>query len=410
MLKKKVIMDLYYEYDEILQQNEFYKKLQSEHKIILDTAPLENWVICIPRQAIIRPEHLSNPNFLLAHILIPNDELPQTHFNNLLGTDIKLHDKQLSILVEESLDQNTPTTSTEKTSMKLIESMVLFEEVFYTKGLMKYKVWCIETPLLPDEDKLLGQGQGNRSSPHITTTMYVVRDLKDAIEMIWNETNSKAIFRKIDNACTQFIVSHSNQNKSSSRLKRQELCDNSTENSLSNLRESAEQLYNQCLQAVLNNKRLKEKCRQDMHLFKILKIALETYMMSVLYEHIFDGIVLRSAEEGERFNRILRSLAECNLSYMNVDGKYMDIVACVRVELIKMEKYATAIEKLGKFKKIILFYYTYYKSIFEYRSTLFNGTFLFYKILLELQEKWKFCIMLSPFFAFMGLLINVCIL
>ena len=265
---------------------------------------LENWIVCVPRNAIVDEQTLENPTFLLAHILIPNDELPESHFTNLLGTEIKLDAKKL---IAAS-----------------VESLVLFEELFYTKGLMKYKVWCIESPLIETEKS---------SMP--PTGLFVVRDLKDAIELIWKETNSKVIFRKIDNVCKQFIRSQRN-----SKMKTIEL---------DKIRHSTEMVYNHCLQNMLFNKRLKEKCRLDSNFYKILKIALETYIMSVLYEFVFDAIAVSTIEHGEHFNKVIRNLSDVQLPYFNVDQKYMDVVACVRVELLKIEESTTAIEKLGKF-------------------------------------------------------------
>lgn len=246
-------MDLYFQYDENLSNNEFFKKLQSEHKIIIDTAPLENWIVCIPRSTTLQlqRENLADPNFILAHILIPNDELPKTHFTNLLGHDLHLENQKL-------------------VNNKGHESIVLFEEVFYTKAFMKYKVWCIEYPL-----------HGDRLSK--TSGIFIVRDLRDAIELIWNETQSKVIFRKIDNACTTFT----NQHKKNEDLDK--------------IRSSILLLYSHCLEMVMFNKRLKEKCRQDNYFYKIFKISLETYIMSNLYDFVFDAISVATLEDGEQY-------------------------------------------------------------------------------------------------------------
>lgn len=297
-------MDLFFEYDENLSNNLFFKHLQSEHKLILETAPLENWIVCIPRKATIQDSHLENSTFLLAHILIPNDDLPETHFTNLLGDSVRLMNKKL----------------TRTTQNNTVESIVLFEEIFYIKGLMKYKVWCIDTPMIECQQL-----------KRITNGLFVVRDLKDAVELIWNETQSKVIFRKIDNVCANFV----RHNKKNMRLDK--------------LKSSIEMVYNHCLQNLLFNKRLKEKCRSDANFYKILKIALETYLMSVLYEFVFDGVTLMHMEESEAFNKIVRNLADIHLDYFGIEQKYMDVVACVRVELLKIEECTTSIEKLGTY-------------------------------------------------------------
>lgn len=300
-------MDLYYQYDENLSNNEFFKKLQSEHKIIVDTAPLENWIVCIPRSTTLQlqKENLADPNFILAHILIPNDELPKTHFTNLLGHDIHMENQKL-------------------VTNNGLESIVLFEEVFYTKTFMKYKVWCMECPLYGDRLPT-------------TSGIFIVRDLRDAIELMWNETQSKIIFRKIDNACTTFKDQHKKND------------------SLDKLRTSIQLLYTHCLQMLMFNKRLKEKCRLDLHFYKILKVALETYVMSHLYDFLFDSICVNSLEDGEQFNKKVRNLSQVHLSYFGIDQKCSDLVTSVRAELLKIEDYSTAVEKLGEFFCLVFF-------------------------------------------------------
>lgn len=105
-------MDLYCDYDENLSQNAFFRKLQSDHKIIIETAPLENWIICIPRAATIQTPHLSSSDFLLAHVLIPNEELPQSHFTSLSGIDVRLEQKRLIAIAQRTeIGEDTPTES-----------------------------------------------------------------------------------------------------------------------------------------------------------------------------------------------------------------------------------------------------------------------------------------------------------
>lgn len=343
-------MDLYCDYDENISQNAFFRKLQSDHKIIIDTAPLENWIICIPRSATIQPEqHLSNADFLLAHVLIPNEELPQTHFTSLSGVEVRLEQKRLHVgrTAHDDDGEETPTLGEE--AQQVIESLVLFEEVFYTKQLLKYKVWCIETPLIRQPNHLNSSpitGSINNAPPGI----YVVRDTKDAVEIIWNETHSDAIFRKIDSACARFckdLISSSSGNANPTTCP-----------SLSSLRESVQSLYAQSMQILVANRPLKEKCRSDQHFFKIIRIALETYIMNAIYETVFDQIALATREEGEVFNGAVRSVADANVAYFGVNGKHMDVVACVRTEMLRIEEYGTAIEKLGE-SGIIMFCYLY---------------------------------------------------
>ena len=73
------------EYEEDLSKNLFYLKLKTVHNILLETAAAEKWVICCPRKANINEKNLKSHAYLISHILIPNEDLPKTHFLNLSG-------------------------------------------------------------------------------------------------------------------------------------------------------------------------------------------------------------------------------------------------------------------------------------------------------------------------------------
>lgn len=316
-------MDLQQSYDEDLSLNKFFQKLQSEHKILIETAPLENWIICVPRSATITKDNLSNTDYLLAHILIPHDEVPE-QYTNLLGIDIKQIDGKLC--------------------SRGISSRILFEELFYTKGLVKYKVWCVETSLMinnRDSNGALFDG----SECDEPAGLLIVRDLNDAIDIIWKETNSKAVFRKIENVCSSFM-----KNTSNTSLAEGGTMTIMPEKTIERLRNSVDILLNHCYKKLMYQRRLHEKCAMDPHFAKIFRIALETYMMSILYGWIFDAISVSYSEQSEQFNKTLRNLSEVNQAYFKIDTKYNDVIGRVRAELLKIGDFPTAIEKLSKFR------------------------------------------------------------
>lgn len=316
-------MDLSLTYDEDLSQNRFFQKLQTEHKILIDTAPLENWIVCVPRAATVSKDNLSNTDYLLAHILIPHDEVPE-QYTNLLGIDIKQINGKLC--------------------SRGVSVRILFEELVYTKGLVKYKVWCIESALLSTNSESTIANNNGQTIDGVTEEpagLLIVRDLKDAIEIIWKETNSKAVFRKIENICSSFM-------KNTTHLT---LANGATTSlpakSIDRLRNSVDILLNHCYKKLLYQRRLHEKCATDPHFARILRISLETYMMSILYAWIFDAITVSYAEQSEQFNKTLRNLSEVNQAYFKIDTKYNDVIGRVRVELLKIGDFPTAIEKLS---------------------------------------------------------------
>lgn len=310
-------------YDEDLSENKFFQKLQNEHKILIDTAPLENWIVCVPRSAVIKPDNLNNTDFLLAHILIPHDEIPE-QYTNLLGTDVKQFNGKLHI--------------------RSVASTILFEEVFYTKGLLKYKVWCIEWPLLLSATL--------HSLDDTPSGIFIVRGLQDAIALIWNETSSKAIFRRIESICESFMK---NTNCTEQLNEPEAAYDpNTPQEILLRMKNSVEILLNHCFKKMMYQRRLYEKCMNDPHFRRVFRIALETYIMDLLYQWLFDAITIAYGEENEKFNRILRNLADANLKDFKLDAKHSETIGRVRVELMKITELTTPIEKMSMFRELFI--------------------------------------------------------
>lgn len=310
-------------YDEDLSQNKFFQKLQNEHKILIDTAPLENWIICVPRAATIKPENLSDTDFLLAHILIPHDEIPE-QYTNLLGADVKQMNGKLHI-------------------RSAVSSAILFEETFYTKGLLKYKVWCVEWPLLLSATVLTG-------ADDTPNGIFIVRGLQDAVALIWNESNnSRAIFRKIETICSSFMknttctegLNDSNSlasDPASSRM------------ALKEIKRSVEILLSHCFKKMMYHRCLYEKCMNDQHFRRVFRIALETYIMDLLYSWLFDAITVATEMQSAKFNRNLRNLSDANSKDFKLDANHSDVIGRVRVELLKITDLTTPIEKMCKFR------------------------------------------------------------
>lgn len=305
-------------YDEDLSANKFFAKLQREHKILIDTAPLENWIVCVPRSATITADQPNDTDFLLAHILIPHDEVPE-HYTNLLGADVRQVNGQLHIRAHVS--------------------RILFEEIFYTKSLMKYKVWCIEWPLLTNADATAGGGDG--AVPH---GICIVRGLQDAIALIWTECNSKAMFRKIESICGSFV-----KNTNCTDTIRDGVGDaKATPAILKRIKAAVEMLLSHCFRKLMLQRRLYEKCVGDAHFKRVFKIALETYVMDLLYRWLFDAISVACADETQRFNRNMRNLADATLKDFKIDGQMGDLVSRTRVELMKIAELTTPVEKMSK--------------------------------------------------------------
>ncbi|XP_062560703.1 ankyrin repeat domain-containing protein 27-like [Armigeres subalbatus] len=298
-------MDMHY--DEDISKNPFYRKLQSDHQIFLETAPIEGWIICVPRSGTINDRCLADQEFLLAQILVPNEELPETHFTNLSCADIRLNGRQL---VTGGL-----------------KATILFEEVFYTNGL-KYKVWCVERPLCDTRryGVIIEDDFGS-----LTT----IRKLQDAVEFIRSVAKPRYVFSKIDSAVQSFTKCRSDFSKWN----------------LKQYKEDVKKLYINCLDIMLQNRKLKDRCQKDAHLKRNVKLAVETYMMDKLYDHVADVINVCLGDQVESFNKTIRNLSDIHITEMNLKRSYTDVIPAVKKELLRIDDCRTAIDKSACLRK-----------------------------------------------------------
>lgn len=295
------------EFDELLADNPFFIKLQNIHNILLDTAALENWIICIPRKIFINAESLNSHEFLLSHILIPYEDCPKTHFTSLNGDQVMIDGIKIKL----------------KAGSTKIETEILFEEIFYSKEMLKYKIYCIGTPL-----NLEFVDHKNISQATPTT---IVKNLAEAYNLISKHTKSKQIFRKID-----FTISNFMQRSQ-------------TNNSSSKLQVNVKLLYDYCLNILIRRKGQKTDTFEKMN----LKIALEYYLFETIYDKVFDDISIRNSEENVKFNKLLRKLEAITPADLNIAPDLLENCGLMKNELNKLETAKTSLDKLNCIKNAI---------------------------------------------------------
>uniref|UniRef100_A0A1B0C8T6 VPS9 domain-containing protein n=2 Tax=Lutzomyia longipalpis TaxID=7200 RepID=A0A1B0C8T6_LUTLO len=306
-----------YEYDENLAVNDFFVMLKNKHQILLDTAPMENFVILIPRRGSLPDVKTLETDFILSHVLIPNDELPGSHFTTLMGEKVSCNGDGKRISVETTSGQ--------------VEALILFEEVIYTKDSSKYRVWCINTPIWRHPGDL-----GRRKSTP-STDLYTILTAHDAGQLLANEISSQTIFKRIQAICREYITVNSTQDFT-----------------MDQLRDSIQALFNKCLKiAMLNNGVLKKKCRADAFFLRNVKLALETYIMSLLHEFVFDRVTLCYLPEGEIFNRHLRNALDLTPEDFRIDARFQVHLPQVRGELCRIEGCTTVLEKMNCLKNAL---------------------------------------------------------
>ncbi|XP_035781443.1 ankyrin repeat domain-containing protein 27-like [Anopheles albimanus] len=308
------------QYDEDISANGYYRRLLSDHYSILETATVEGWIVCVPRVGTFSDQCLVDQEFALAHILVPNEELPETHFFNLNFLQLKLDER--SLVFGGGHGDGPPGT---------VRVRILFEEIFYRDGL-KYKVWCIERPLhdmkkygtYAEDDLSLGRFLG-------------IGSLTEAVEFIRTAAKKKDIFTRMDAKVQAFVRA----NADFTRWQFEEQ------------KAGVKMIYVECLDLILQNRKLKDRCQRDMVLRCNVKVAIETYVMDKLYDHVKAVIDVCRMDQAESFNKTMRNLGDLHCSEFEVAKRYGELVPLAKKELARIDQARTVIDKLACLQKVM---------------------------------------------------------
>lgn len=293
-----------FHYEENLQANPFFNKIMESHSSLMNEVGLSNWIVLIPKLAQISDECLKSNEFLLSHILLPSDDLPKTHFTSLIGVDVRIDEKYLRIKNEKTF------------------SLILFEEMFYTKDMQKFKLLCIETPLC------------SKFIQKCPKTNSLVQNVAESVELITQHSGVKGM-RKIDIAVSNFTM---RVQKVSDYVK---------------LKTNVKLLYDYCVTLICH----KRNKNLDPFLTMNLKIAIEYYLMEAAYDKIFDSISIQHTEENQKFNSILRKLSNITIEDLNITSRpsptITDNLNLMKMDLAKIGNCKSALDKLYCIKNVI---------------------------------------------------------
>ena len=300
------------DYEENLCENQFFlniKKHQIYEQIIAN-----QWVLLIPRKGIINSKFTISDAFMFAHILIPSEDLPGSHFLNLNEHSVNLNGRKLTLI-----DKNAN-----------IESTILFEEIYYSKDLSKLKLYCIDAPL--NNDNLDQNAKVSKISSN-------VKNIKESVQLLWDiSTKSKTLFKKYDTAVSSFL-----------RVIKQDMDNVNAEN----LKEKVQKLFKYCLDLVISNRKMRVKCSNDPFLLTNLKMSIEYYLMDKIYHTLFDLISISSAEQNSSFNKQVRKMAGVTFEDLGINSSLKEVVNAMKIEFIKIDDHSTSLDKLNCLKNTV---------------------------------------------------------
>lgn len=298
-------------YDEDLSENSFFQVLQREYVEVFDRAVVSGWIICVPRTGAL-PKYALAQDDILGHILVPSEELPDTHFRTLTERSVVLNE---NVLVLENNVSNP------------LSVHILFDETFYDDDMRKYKVMCLEDPLYAS----------HAFAPSSCTGLVKLYSLRDCIDLLWTEAGGERALEQLDIIIKQFL------------RKNQEL----EEETLQRLRDLGSELFSEAVQVTLSDLRLGQKTKKDLYLLDAVKLAVETYVLHGIYKKLMKGIAASKAEEDARLNRLIKNLSDLQVRDLDIDPQLLCSLTKAKFELANIEGYSTPLGKLGCLKRAV---------------------------------------------------------
>lgn len=293
------------DYDEDITKNKLFLKIQKDHNILLETAALENWIICLPRNEFV--ELGVEKDYILAHILIPNEELSGSHFINLIGDPFELN--------EDTLKRTTHENG--------CLWKILFRELYYTKDFSKIDIWCVSSSLVNKKTKIWDK----------EFTVDSIETAEEFLESHCGLENFLQHFGKVRN----FLEDQKSVSKSTLQKK------------LWNL---SQEIFPDVAEAAMNLSKININSltvRKNMNKSILLIASYQTYAKC------FNTICILNRKREEEFNKALLNLssyAEDEIEGIPmVPAEFEPILPLVHKEISMINKYKTALEKMHCIRK-----------------------------------------------------------
>ncbi|XP_050670966.1 ankyrin repeat domain-containing protein 27-like [Leptidea sinapis] len=289
-------------YDEIISDNPFFVEFKKEYSDLFQHCISESWIVCVPRIGSLNTRVFTIEDFC-AHILVPSDELPETHYSTLTEKQVTVGNKVITLEVTKGLP---------------LHSHILFEETFYTEDFIKYKVWCLETPLEP-----------STNNGGVDVTKDCLSSINDCIDLLWTQAAGRQVLDQIELNVQLFLKKNP-----------------SLPLAIAPLKDAVSELYTQCLQATLQNRRLREKSKSSKHIMENIKVAVECYMQQLLFDYIFKPICTSCSYEDSHLNKKIRNMSDIQLRDLDIKKDLYHAVPRAKQILSKIDSYNTILEKV----------------------------------------------------------------
>uniref|UniRef100_A0A1Y1KGP1 VPS9 domain-containing protein n=1 Tax=Photinus pyralis TaxID=7054 RepID=A0A1Y1KGP1_PHOPY len=276
-------------YDECLDHNPFFQFVQENHGDIIQQSIEEDWIICVPRIGSFDSRCVTNED-VYENILIPNADLPVTHFSTLAKREVCVCDKSIVVNGDYSV-------------------RILFEETYYVNKHQKYKLWCVERPL-------------NKRHLIVANGDCCSWSARDCIKLLW--TKDRAILSSVNKLIECYLDED---------LRFQ---------SLEVLVQRTSGLFHQSVDVVAKQGRDGEN----------ICLALETYIQQCAHMKLLRAICNCTARYDASLNKIIRNLNEVQIRDLDINSMYADCLSVAKRYITNFSKVVTVLGKVECLRKI----------------------------------------------------------
>ncbi|GAB6032674.1 hypothetical protein CHUAL_011550 [Chamberlinius hualienensis] len=291
-------------YDENLEENEFFKRLCRVLPTLYQDAALHNWIVCVPRCGSVEVEKLIENDFQ-AHILQSLDQQEKL-FCTLNGKLVNFNGKTIAVANEDTVGAGNV--------VDINAANVLFEEDFYFNSEEKFQVLCIDSPL-----------QGKPSG--VEGEVKVLSTVSDCVAFLRQETSDANLLKQIEFSIQNSSIIWTN-------------CKDMTA-----IKVEINNFYTEIVAAVLQNPIMNRRFKLDLKFKENYCLALETYSIHAWEKSLFQSIVNINASKDADLNRILRKYHDIEVEDLEIKTNLIASVSKCKLELLKLSTLTTPLTK-----------------------------------------------------------------
>ena len=297
-------------YDEDLIENPFFKDLCARFPDAYSKAVSDGWVICIPRSGSYKSLDLTDSD-ILSHILVPDAD-DRSSYHTITNKHVKKKNNAY-ILEEDGASQDKSVH-------------ILFTETCYSEDLKKHEICCLEHPLCTS------------GSPYfqVHAELQTLSGMHDCLSFLWSAGKGHNAVNAVNKCCGMFVESHPDLKALS----------------LQQLWERVGNLYSRTLKVFCVKGHIEDHFKDDFHFAESVKLALETYVLYLLYQKLMECLLATTSHDDAKLNKTIQNLQELQSADLGIRPLYEPQLQSARQQMLKLTRQHHPLGKYLTLKRV----------------------------------------------------------